>query len=179
MQNQQLYLKVHPYLWEFYRSFYGSEVIDVKEHPLLSIRIKNILQTEPQNWNRRKWSDFRIIVLNIPYFRTGNKRLNITYRKFLDDRRQFLISQELYADFKNALHNFVLAYVLAGGTQADAIRDFCTFYKLEMNQVKTDSLKKSWDRSELKEMWGIKTGTLKKVKNPLKKVSTVSPYLIK
>ena len=178
MQNQQLYLKVHPYLWEFYRSFYGSEVINVKEHPLLSIRIKNILQTEPQNWQRRKWSDFRIIVLNLPYFRVGNKAVNITYRKFLDDRRQFLISQELYADFKNALHNFILAYVLAGGTQADAIRDFCSFYKLEMNQVKTDSLKKSWDRSELKEMWCTNRETLKKVNNTEEKDYTVSPCLI-
>ena len=178
MKGQQLYLKVHPYLWEFYRSFYGSEVINVKEHPLLSIRIKNILQTETQTWHHHQWSDFRIIVLNLPYFRTGNKAINITYRKFLDDRRQFLISQELYADFKNALHNFTLAYVLAGGSQADGIRDFCTFYNLEMNQVKTDSLKKSRDRSKLKEKWNKERKKLKKVKTMGNYVDNLSPGLI-
>lgn len=178
MKKQQLYLKVHPYLWEFYRGFYGSEIIDVKEHSLLSIRIKNILQTEPKNYPRRQWSDFRIIVLKLPYFRTGNKRINVACRNFLDDNHQFLISQELYRDFKNSFMNFILGYVKNGGTQAEAIKTFCEFYHFEMNQVKTDSLKKTWDRSELKKRWNMERGTLNDVKKRGKKITTVSPMLI-
>lgn len=175
--TQQLYLKVHPYLWEFYRGYYGSEVINVKENPLLSIRIKTILQTKAEAHQRRKWSDFRIIVLNLPYFQIGNKRIKITSRKHLDDHRQFLISQELYQDFKNMFLNFVLGYVKNGGTQADAIRDFCAFYKFEMNQVKMQSLKKMWDRSDIKKKWNIERGMLKNVKIRPEKVTMVSPTI--
>ena len=178
MKHQQLYLKVHPYLWEYYRGFYGREIIDVKEHPLLAIPIKAILQTQPKNYSRRKWSDFRIIVLNLPYFRLGNKAINIEFRKFLDDRRQFLISQELYGDFKNAFHNFVMGYVLSGGKQMDGIKEFCSFYNFEMNQIKLDSLKKSWDRCDLKQKWKDEENMLINVKYSYKKIDTVSSAIL-
>lgn len=174
----QLYLKVHPYLWEFYRGYYGSEIIDVKNNPLLSLRIKSILQCKAENYQNRKWSDFRIITLNLPYFQVGNKRINVACRKHLDDHRQFLISQELYQDFKNMFLNFILGYVQHGGTQADAIRDFCGFYKFEMNQVKMQSLKKMWDRSEIKKKWNIDRGLLKEVKIRPLNITRVSPSLI-
>jgi hypothetical protein len=176
--KNQLYLKVHPYLWEFYRGYYGSEIIDVKDNPLLSLRIKSILQTRAESHYRRKWSDFRIIVLNLPYFQVGNKRINVACRKHLDDHRQFLISQELYQDFKNMFLNFVLGYVKNGGLQADAIRDFCDFYNFEMNQVKTESLKKMWDRSALKQKWNIERGVLKDVKLRPLKITGVSPSVV-
>ena len=177
-RKNQIYLKVHPYLWEFYRGYYGSEIIDVKSNPLLSLRIKTILQTRAANNQRRKWADFRIIVLNLPYFQVGSKRINVACRKHLDDHRQFLISQELYQDFKNMFLNFILGYVKNGGTHADAIRDFCEFYKFEMNQVKMQSLKKMWDRSQVKEMWNIERGVLKDVKKQPEKITGVSPMVI-
>lgn len=178
MKNQQLYLKVHPYLWEYYRGFYGSEIIEVKEHPLLSIRIKTVLTTKPESYPSRRWSDFRIIVLNLPYFRIGDKRINVDCRRFLDDTHQYLISQELYLDFKNSFLNFMLGYIKNGGTQADGIKTFCDFYNFEMNTIKTDTLKKIWDRSELKERWNIERGVLIKVKKHRKNITTLSPCLI-
>lgn len=176
--KNQLYLKVHPYLWEFYRAYYGSEIINVKENPLLSLRIKSILQTRAENHNRRIWSDFRIIVLNLPYFQVGNKRINVACRKYLDDHRQFLISQELYQDFKNMFLSFVLGYVKNGGLQADGIRVFCDFYNIEMNQIKMESLKKMWDRSDVKQRWNVDRGMIKNVKYMPLKITHVSPALI-
>lgn len=177
-KKNQLYLKVHPYLWEFYRGYYGSEIIDVKDNPLLSLRIKSILQTRAESHQRRKWSDFRIIVLNLPYFQVGNKRINVACRKHLDDHRQFLISQELYQDFKNMFLNFVLGYVKNGGLQADGIRDFCDFYNFEMNQIKMQSMKKMWDRSEVKRRWNAERGVLNNVKYAPLNITRVSPMLI-
>lgn len=176
--KNQLYLKVHPYLWEFYRGYYGTEIIDVKQNPMLSLRIKSILQTKAESHYRRKWTDFRIIVLNLPYFQIGNKRINVACRKHLDDHRQFLISQELYLDFKNMFLSFVLGYVKNGGEQANGIRTFCDFYNFEMNQIKMQSLKKMWDRSEVKKKWNIERGVLKNVKHRPLKITCVSPALI-
>ena len=177
--RNQLYLKVHPYIWEFYRGFYNSEVINVTEHPLLMLRIKSILQTRAEDHYRRKWSDFRIIVLNLPsYFRCGDKVTTIVHRNYLDDRRQYIISQELYHDFKNSFINYVLGYVKNGGLQSEAISNFCIFYNFEMNQVKMDSLKKIWDRSELKQKWNIERGVLNNVKKRSKNIDVVSLDLV-
>lgn len=163
MKKNQLYLKVHPYLWEFYRSYYGSEVIDVLPDSLLSVRIKTILQTNPGDYQKQKWKEFRIIVLNLPQynFRIGSKLIWLEHRKFIDDQRQKLLSLELYKDFKNTFICFVLGYVMSGGTQMNGINAFCLFYNIEMTVIKTDSLTKMWNRSKAKKDWMIMTGKFK------------------
>lgn len=179
MKGQQLYLKVHPYLWEYYRSYYGSEIIDVRVHPLLLNRIKSVLQTTPKCYKGRVWADFRIIVLNMPrQLFIGKKSLDIKYRRFIDDRHQFLISQELYIEFKNSFINFMIGFLKNGGLQSDGINSFCEHYDLEMNRIKYDSLKKIWDRSEAKKDCIMNKGMLINVKYRQKNYEYLSTNLI-
>lgn len=53
---------------------------------------------------------------------------------------------------------------MSGGSQLGGINEFCRFYDIEMTTVKTDTLKKNWDRSKVKKNWMIDTGKYKDTK---------------
>ena len=151
-----LYIKVHPVLKEFYKCLTGSDVIEVKPNDDFSTRIKTILQLTPKNYNVRYpfgREDYITLLLPGKFYLGRDKYIDTTSRNYLDDRRQYFISQELYGMFKSIFHNYVLAYTRSGRQQKEGILDFCEVYNISMDKINFDMLKKSWDRSFEKKIY--------------------------
>lgn len=161
-----LYIKVDRYVKEFIISTYGSDVVDVGQQDALFERIKYMLQLQPKEYKNPVKGDHMITVF-IPYFKIFDTHIDKTYRANLDDRRQALIASEFKKIFKRCIHNFVAGYCRSNlhkdfdENQKAGIEDFCAFYKLNMDKLLFDSLKKSWDRSKEKKK-------LKKLENTKK-----------
>ena len=147
-----LYIKVHPIVQEFIESRYGSNVIEIGRQDALFERIKFLLQLQPKNYKKPIENGNGIINLLIPNFNVGVWKVNNLYRNHLDNRHQRMISNEIKDIFKKIFHNYVLAYARAGKQQKKGIYDFCETYKLTLNNVNYEMLKKSWDRSEEKKL---------------------------
>lgn len=147
-----IFLKVHPVVFEYYKSMYGL-VIDLDRNNTLSHRIAYLLtSTRPKDYNVYKLKSFKILQLRLHHFNINNTRINIQYRNYLDDSSQYQISKELYNRFKDIFHAHVLAYCRAGGMQSDGIKDFCDAYRIYGDVINFDMLKKSWDRSDEKKI---------------------------
>lgn len=144
-----LHVKVHPVVKEFYQSITGSDVIELKPNDDFSYRIKSILQLAPKEYKNYplKNEDYVTLLLPKSFRLSEDKRIQTKDRNYLDDRRQYFLSKELYDLVKSIFHNYVMAFARAGGKYKDGINDFCTVYNISMNKINYEMLKKSWDRS--------------------------------
>lgn len=166
-----LHIKVHPVVKEFIVSIAGSDTIEPKGDSLFARRIHFVLQLQPMEYSEkhpfRRLKDDSSITILLPRCQMGREKVNVLYRNHLDDRRQYLISRELYAGFKNIFHTYMLAYMKGGGeTQKEGIESFCETYNLSMKKINYDMLKKSWDRSQEKQIYNNNShysGPLKKI----------------
>lgn len=148
-----LRVKVHPVVKEFIVSTTGSDTVEPIANSNFYHRIKTILQLNPKEYKNYPLRCNTSITILVSNFRIGDKRINQLFRNELDDRRQYFLSKELYDGFKSIFHNYVLAYMRAGGKQQKiAIEDFCLVYNISLNKINFEMLKKSWDRSEQKKL---------------------------
>jgi len=152
-----LYIKVDPFVKQFIKRIYGSDVVDVGQQDALFERIKYILQLQPKEYKQPIKGDY-VITVFIPRFRILNKRIDNFYRTNLDDRRQKMIAGEFKKLFKKVFHNYVFGYCRSNinksllENQKEGIYDFCLAYEINMDEILFESLKKSWDRSDEKKM---------------------------
>jgi hypothetical protein len=146
-------VSVTPILKEFYISTYGSDTIPVTQKDIISVKIKYLLEIPPVNYKpKREFSEtLKIQLLN---FRIGKKHISKDSSNYLSVQAQRILFDELNRGFKDIFHNYVLAYVRGNnykdGSQKKGILDFCDTYKLSMNKINYEMLKKSWDRSKQK-----------------------------
>ena len=158
MQSEKipLRIKVHSVVWEFYVCRYHTDTIELSRNDPFSYRIKYLLQLRPMDYNRHfphfPLENAKILTFLLPKeFRKDDRRICTTYRNRLDDRRQYLISRELYIEFKNLFNEHIMAYCdgknLKRGAQKKAIDNFCERHNIELNEINFDMLKKTWDRS--------------------------------
>jgi len=152
-----LYIKVDRYVKEFIISTYGSDVVDIGQQDALFERIKYMLQLPPKEYINSLKGD-NVITLFIPYYKILDRHIDKIYRSNLDDRRQALIASEFKKLCKKVMHNFVLGYCISNvrnsfhENQKKGIQDFCLLYKINMDKILYETLKKSWDRSKEKKM---------------------------
>jgi len=150
-----LYIKVDRYVKEFIISTYGSDVVDIGQQDALFERIKYMLQLQPKDYKKPIKGDNTITVF-IPYFKILDKHIDKIYRANLDDRRQALIASEFKKLLKRSMHNYIAGYCRSNlhkdldENQKAGIEDFCEFYRINMDKILHESLKKSWDRSKEK-----------------------------
>lgn len=171
----EIYLRVHPTVFQYYKAIYGSECIDIRPNSYLSNKIKTILSVKPMNYKDCcRIKNFKILRVKIHEFRFGKNgtHINIEYSNFISDRNQYYLSKELYDIFKITFHNFVAGSVRSGRTQKQSIEDFCEAYNLDWDNVNFEMLKKSWDRSFEKSF------LLNNYNNQSLRVDTLSPSLI-
>lgn len=152
-----LRIKIHPVVWEFYVCRYHTNTIELSPNDSFSYRIKYLLQLRPMDYNRNfghklPLGNAKILTLLLPKeFRLDTRTICTTYRNHLDDRRQYLISRELYNEFKKLFCEHIMAYCdgknLKRGAQKKAIDNFCERHNIQLNEINYDMLKKTWDRS--------------------------------
>lgn len=149
-----LQIKVHPVVREYIVSTTGSDVIEPIPNSNFYHRVKTILQLNPKEYKKYPLESQSTITILVSKFSLGKEnRIYGEHRNYLDDRRQYFLSKELYDGFKSIFHNYVLAYMRGGGKQyKQAIEDFCDVYSLSLNNINYEMLKKSWDRSEQKKL---------------------------
>lgn len=172
----EIFVKVHPAVFSYYRNLHGSERIRLKNDPMLARRVKTILQTKPKMYSHTRFSNFRILVLELHNFGIANKRINIKNKQLLDDRVQYFLSRELqdYFDekFTGSVAGYCSALNLKPGCQKLGIEDFMDRYNIDPDEISFQTLKKKWDRSEDKHI------LLNKVNNHGNNVTTLSPAII-
>lgn len=148
-------VRVTPILKEYFHSVYQSDIIPVTQSDLLSTKIKYLLARPPKDYIpcREFEAILRIQMLDF-HIGKDSKYINKESCNYLDTQAQRIIFNELNRDFKAIFHNYVLGYVRAlnykDGSQKNGILSFCDTYRLPMNRVNYEMLKKSWDRSEQK-----------------------------
>lgn len=151
----EIFVKVHPAVFSYYRNLHGSERIRLKNDPILTRRIKTILQTKPKRYSQTRFSNFRILVLELHNFRIANKRINIKNVQCLDDRVQYFLSRELqdYFDekFTGSVAGYCSALNMKPGCQKMGIEDFMFRYNIDPEEISFQTLKKKWDRSDDKQ----------------------------
>lgn len=152
-------IKIHPAVQDFFVAKFGSYHIKLKQSDVLSIRIKNMLQLNPKNYrfHYRNIDYNSELVLELPAnFKITDKWIDTQYRNYLDDRRRYMIAREFQQWMKDIFHNYVAGYCVAHnfkpGVQKEAILSFLVTYKIQMNDINYEMLKKSWDRSNEKSM---------------------------
>lgn len=159
-KEQYVYLKVHPVVFEYFKSTYG-ECIDLSRNNTLSHRIAYLLEkVKPRDYKAYKMKRYKILRLKLHRFNLAGTRIEVFGQvNFLDDFRQYQISKELERQFKDAFHSQVLGYCRAGGMQSEGIKDFCQIRSIPCDHINFEMLKKSWDRSdEKKELKNLKKG---------------------
>lgn len=109
--------------------------LDVSENQLIYVRLSNTAGTKVYMEEERK-----------------EIYLNPKYRKYLSKEGQCVVSSELRARFKHTFHTFMYASLLANPEmlQKQAIILFIEQYKITLDHVNFEMLKKSWDRSDEK-----------------------------
>jgi len=137
-------IQVSPLVYHFYHSKSGCNKIKLQYNDPLSLILYSMLETVPATFRHERFEN--TIRIELIYKRNQN----IQYINYLPPRKQEVISKHLYANIKHLFHNYVLAFVSAGGSQHEAIIDFCTYYNIPLEDVKYETLKKSWNRSEEK-----------------------------
>lgn len=155
-----IYIRVDPIVKEFIVATRGTDVIDVNKNDALFEQVKYILQLQPKNVSYKNMPNGdNVITLFLPTFRAGGKLIKTWYRNHLDDQKQFLISREIKKLFKSIFHNYVLAYCRSNinkgvkENQKEAVEDFCLVYNLNWNNIKYESLIRSWNRSKEKQTY--------------------------
>lgn len=156
-------IRVHPAIKEFIVCTNGSDVIEAKSRSWLWSITKHYLTTKskvdpypPILENERVY----ICLLDASSCKltslTDNKDryLNTRYLRYVDPRGQRLIASELRSRFKNVFHTFMYASLLANEDmlQKQALILFLERYKISLDFINYEMLKKSWDRSDEKEM---------------------------
>jgi hypothetical protein len=113
----------------------------------------------PEDYKFKKVNHENKVTIQLISFAIGNnsiseyKQIN-EYRNFLTPFSERLVERELNRMFKETFHNFVSGYVSSTnnsiGSQKEGIELFCKVYRLGLNEINYEMLKKSWDRSEQK-----------------------------
>lgn len=154
-----LYIRVAPIVKEFIVSTRGTDVIDVCKNDRFFEQIKYILQLPPKNINYKNMpTGDNVITLFVPTFRAGGVLIYPQYRNYLDDQKQYLISNEIKKLFKSIFYNYMLAYCRSRinnnieENQKEAVNDFCLAYNLSWDVINYEMLIKSWNRSNEKKM---------------------------
>lgn len=150
-------IKIHPAVQDFFVAKFGSYHVKLKAGDLLSNKINHILQVSPKNYrfHFRNIDYNSELVIELPgKFNIADKWIHTQNRHYIDDRRRYLIYREFQKWMKEIFHNFVAGYCIAHnfkpGVQKEAILSFIETYKIQMNDINYEMLKKSWDRSEEK-----------------------------
>ncbi len=142
---------VSPATYEFYVcTNNNSNIIELTKADYIRNLLKNLLSEPP--------SDFKPIadnsnVLRFRLTRFNNDLPDIRKCNYLSLEAQKLIQRELEKLFKSIFHNYVLAYCRGGGYTTAAINDFCEVYRIRLENINFEMLKKSWDRSEQKKLY--------------------------
>jgi len=148
------YVKVEPALREFYLSVNkGSDILCPGKHDRLWKVVKENLKCVPIGVRPvpADASEYiRIVIRHSPSFRRE-------YRHYLDAEGQRIVVYHLNSLFKDIFHNYVLGAISSGKcTQIDAIKGFMTDYNINSDNVKFDTLQKSWYRSNQYLAWKSK-----------------------
>ena len=134
-------IKVSPFVYYFFVSSNNSNFIRLKNNDHLWKIIWPKLICPPVG-NKPIDSKY---VLKVELFYLRSK--DIKHANCLSDKSQNIINDYLLSQIKRIFHNYVLAFTSAGGTQQNGIEDFCFIYNIPLEEIKYDTLKKSWNRS--------------------------------
>lgn len=150
------YIKVDPFVFDFYFSKYNSSTILInKKDPLYHLVI-NKLEHNPSI--PPKLEDKYVLGIKLPYLDNTNAHFqgkkNIQYTNYITAKSQQFISAQLKNLIKEVFHTYVYSYCIAckmkRGCQKKAIESFISVNKIQMNNINYEMLKKSWDRSSHK-----------------------------
>jgi len=176
----ELNLKVHPVVFYWYRSVYGTTTILLKNNPVFARRLFFLLDCKPKTYhpsNSKFGNNFRLLKIQVnPYLRIGNKVINTEFRNQMDDRLQYFLSREIKDSFDSVFVHSVAAYCsarnLEPGCQKNGIVDFMDRHNIVEDQINYQTLKKKWDRSEQKKI------LFKKVKYKPVSCDGLSPVIL-
>jgi hypothetical protein len=155
-------VQVHPIIREFIIDTNGSDVIVPEKNSLFWKTIKYNLEIPPEDYREPQTKDNIIYIALIDS--TGTKSvskktdntiyINHLFRWYLSHEAQEEIASYLRKQFKHTFHCYIQGAVSNNPNieQRHAIENFCKMYHLTMNELSEDMLKKSWYRSDHKQM---------------------------
>ena len=134
----------------------GSEIIKLDSNDVMFRKIKALLKSPPSDYIPSNHNEVAVKV-ELSQFRFGKAVYNSESFNYLSDKDQKAISDDWEDMFYDIFHHYVLAFCkgmkFKVPCQKLAIEDFCDEYNLDMAFIKYDTLKKSWDRSDLKKKY--------------------------
>lgn len=144
----------------------GSDMIKLKSDDIFTSKIINLLKSPPKDYQPHRTNN-GVISIKVPSFRICNSVHNGLVRFYLSSRDQQIIVDEWNSTFKEIFHNYVMAFCVGMNfkvpCQKMAILSFCEDYKIPMENMNFDTLKKSWDRSEQKKKHASKFLRMKNI----------------
>lgn len=159
-------VKIHPTVREFIMCTNGSDMIIPNKGDWLWLLLKQHLTVVSNDYNpisvdeRSNYIRIKLLdssgskVYNDTMNKTGKQKqglyLKTLFRNTLTEKGQSIIALHLRKQFKSVFHNYMCGAVSGGMPHKDAIEKFCELYKLELNEISYDMLKKSWQRSSQK-----------------------------
>lgn len=173
MERFKVPVRVNPIIREFLIDTTGSDIITPKPKDLIWAVLKQHLETAPVDYIEPIDTDNYIYVEILDCHRDktycfqSNRFLHINtlFRWHLSKRGQERIHSWLRRNFKNSLHSFIMGAVACNPElqQKEAMEEFCNIYKLSIQKLTPDMIKKSWDRSDHK----------KKIYNPDIRINSI------
>lgn len=155
-------VQVHPMIREFIIDTTGSDMIVPEKTSHLWDIVKHNLELPPENYHAPETKDnlIYIALLDTSHLRTVVKNsdktivINTLFRWYLSADAQGTIAKHFRQQFKHTFHCFMQGAIANNPKleQRQAMENFCKLYNLTLNELSEDMLKKSWDRSDHKQM---------------------------
>jgi hypothetical protein len=160
-------VKVQKFIKEFILSTNGSDLIVPESKSLLWQLLKQHLKVTPAAWTslHDRSEYIRIEILNthsakiLAHKMKGHRKgqlqeitINTGYRFYLDERGQAAVAKQFRKAFKECFHNFVFGSIFDNPMlqQKQAIENFCSAYRIAIDDMNYEMLVKSWMRSPQK-----------------------------
>ncbi|HLP03837.1 MAG TPA: hypothetical protein VK152_00270 [Paludibacter sp.] len=160
IERMKVPVRVSPIIREFLIDTTGTDTIIPKQKDLIWTIIKQHLETAPDDYRDPIDLDNYIYIELLdcsahPVFslqRNDMLYVKTLFRWHLSQKGQNKINSILRANFKNAMHSFIMGAISCNPSlkQKEAMEEFCTTYNLSIQKLTPDMIKKSWDRSEHK-----------------------------
>lgn len=144
-------VKVSPIVREWMVCYYGSHIIKPHYESAYGRFIKLLLELPPSDYVFKKLPEQECLTFLMPCGKVDDNRNYNLYRNYLPPKHHQLLNRQIYQDFKQLFHYYMVGYLRGGyRNQKAAIEDFCKCFNLPMEHITYDMLKKSWDRSREK-----------------------------
>ena len=141
-------VKVSPSVKAFFLKGKADNCIVVRQYDTVGMILFPLLQRVPLDYTPAQDSGN---TLRFELKRSEN--LNTDYKNYLDEISQNTVNNCLKAMLHHTFYHYVFGFVLAGGSQDNAIISFFEINGMDWDETLYDTFRKSWRRSAIKTQW--------------------------